>query len=125
MDAEQRGRRWYVTRSLFLGDLPSLDGAAKVDTPVEAVEHINSGGTAVLPAGAWDMADEVLWLLDYSREWREPLLHWARTGTINTPVPTVSHPAEPSPRNPTEASRPGPWPDPPDGLKAGDRLCSL
>lgn len=117
VDAENR--TWYVTRSLFLGGLPGLPGAEQVTDAAQAADVIMAGGIAVLPAGAWDMADEVLWLLDLSREWREHLLHWARTGKIAVPVPAVSHPAEPPPRRPTTSSAAGPWPDPPDGAKAG------
>lgn len=117
MNAENR--TWYVTRSLSLGGLPARAGAEQVSHAVQAADVIKAGGIAVLPAGAWDMADEVLWLLDLSREWREHLLHWARTGKIAVPVPAVSHPAEPPPRRPTTSSAEGPWPDPPDGEKAG------
>lgn len=112
-------RTWYVTRSLFLGHPPPLAGAERVSRAEDAVTVIRSGAVAVLPAGSWDMADEVLWLLDVSREWREHQLHWARTGKIQMPVPTESNPAEPPPRRPTVASTPGTWPDPPDGDKAG------
>jgi len=76
----QRTHTWYVTRSLFLGDPPALTGAAKVADPAQAADVVRAGGIAVLPAGSWDMADEVLWLLDFSPGWREHLLHWARTG---------------------------------------------
>lgn len=115
------GRTWYVTRSLFLGEPPALEGTAKVHSPEQAADRINDGRIAVLPAGAWDMVDEVLWLLDVAPGWREHLLHWARTGKVRTPVPTEEHPAEPPPRQPTVASGEGPWPDPPDGEKAGSR----
>ena len=98
-----------------------MAGAERASDPARAVEVITSGGVAVLPAGAWDMADEVLWLLDVAQGWREHLLHWARTGKIKTPVPTEEHPAEPPPRHATAASGEGPWPDPPDGEKAGPR----
>jgi hypothetical protein len=117
----QRTRTWYVTRSLFLGDLPALTGAAKVADPAQAADVVRAGGIAVLPAGSWAMADEVLWLLDVDPGWREHLLHWARTGQVRRPLPTQEHPAEPAPRRPTLASGRGPWPDPPDGDKAGSR----
>jgi len=115
----QRTRTWYVTRSLFLGDLPAMTGAAKVADPARAADVVRAGGIAVLPAGSWDMADEVLWLLDFNPDWREHLLHWARTGQARRPLPTQEHPAEPAPRRPTLASGEGPWPDSPDGEKAG------
>jgi len=115
----QRTHTWYVTRSLFLGDPPALSGAAKVAAPAQAADVARADGIAVLPAGSWDMADEVLWLLDFSPGWREHLLHWARTGQVRRPLPTQEHPAEPAPRRPTLASGEGPWPDPPDGEKAG------
>jgi len=95
-----------------------LSGAAKVADPARATDVVRAGGIAVLP-GSWDMADEVLWLLDFSPGWREHLLHWARTGQVRRPLPTQEHPAEPAPRRPTLASGEGPWPDPPDGEKAG------
>ncbi len=96
-----------------------MTGAAKVAGPAQAADVARAGGIAVLPAGSWDMADEVLWLLDFSPGWREHLLHWARTGQARRPLPTQEHPAEPAPRRPPLASGEGPWPDPPDGEKAG------
>jgi len=117
----QRTHTWYITRSLFLGDLPAVTGTAKVTDPAQAADVVRAGGIVVLPAGSWDMADEVLWLLDVNPGWREHLLHWARTGHVRRPLPTQEHPAEPAPRRPTLASGEGPWPDPPDGQKAGSR----
>lgn len=110
-------RTWCVTPTLFLGDPPKLSRCVEVASAREAVDVIKSGGSAVLPAGSWDLADEVLWLLDIGPAWRAHQLHWARTGKIRLPVPALDA-AEPAPRHPThEAS--GTWPDPPDGRKAG------
>lgn len=96
-----------------------MTGAAKVADPARAADVVRAGGIAVLPAGSWDMADEVLWLLDFTQVGVSTCLHWARTGQARRPLPTQEHPAEPAPRRPTLASGEGPWPDPPDGEKAG------
>lgn len=44
-----------------------MTGAAKVADPARAADVVRAGGIAVLPAGSWDMADEVLWLLDFTQ----------------------------------------------------------
>ena len=44
-----------------------MTGAAKVADPARAADVARAGGIAVLPASSWDMADEVLWLLDFTQ----------------------------------------------------------
>jgi len=100
-----------------------LTGAAKVADPAQAADVARAGGIAVLPAGSWNMTDEVLWLLDFSPGWREHLLHLARTGQGRRPLPTQEYPAEPAPRRPTLASGEGRWPDPPDGRRLDRGRC--
>jgi hypothetical protein len=91
---------WYVANQLFLGDPPDRPGATAVTTVEAALEVMAAGGEAVLPVGAWDLADEVMWRRDYGRALRRHLLHWARTGAILKPVPKgmPDEPAEPPPR---------------------------
>lgn len=110
--------RWSVTLELFLGEPPEVSGCVEVASAPAAADVIHSGGTAVLPAGAWDLADEVLWLMDVARPWRAHQLHWARTGKLKLPVPDRRDGAEPAPRIPADECS-GTWPDPPDGQKAG------
>lgn len=112
------GETWFVTSQVSLGDPPGEDGVA-VATAQAALDVISSGRRAFLPAGAWDMADEVLWLLDVGPAWRTHQLYWARTGTLQIPVPAEEDWAEPAPRRPTAPASGVGWPDPPDGQKSG------
>jgi hypothetical protein len=114
------GRRtWYVTQRLYLGDHPDRPKTTKVTTADEAVEVISRNGIAVLPEGAWELADEVLWRRGLGVALRKHILHWARTGTILKPIPEgmLDEEAEPEPR--LSAVDPA-WahlPEVPDALK--------
>lgn len=57
---EDEGVHTPITPSLFLGSPPPWDDVVEVSTAAEAFEVINAGGTAVLPADAWQQAEEVL-----------------------------------------------------------------
>jgi hypothetical protein len=52
----------FVTSHLVLGDIPmTVTGLRlRADTPAEAVKIIEAGGTAVLPAGDYEGAADVL-----------------------------------------------------------------
>jgi hypothetical protein len=52
----------FVTSHLVLGDVPTgISGhIVRVESAEEAVQVIDNGGTAVLPAGDWDDAATVL-----------------------------------------------------------------
>lgn len=52
----------FVTSHLVVGEPPTKVSGdiQQVQTAEEAVSVIDSGGTAVLPEGAWDLAEEVL-----------------------------------------------------------------
>lgn len=52
----------FVTSHLVVGDMPTkISGdIQQVQTAEEAVSVIEHGGTAVLPEGAWKVAEDVL-----------------------------------------------------------------
>lgn len=52
----------FVTSHLVVGDMPTTVSGpvVPVQTPEEAVQVIEHGGTAVLPSGAWETAEDVL-----------------------------------------------------------------
>jgi hypothetical protein len=52
-----------VTPRLVLGDVPASGSAQRASTARKAAAIILAGGTAVLPAGAWDKAEATLRLL--------------------------------------------------------------
>lgn len=60
----------FVTSHLVVGDMPTtISGQiTPVQTPEEAVQVIEQGGTAVLPEGTWDLAEQVLVALGADEE---------------------------------------------------------
>jgi hypothetical protein len=71
-EAEVRWAHW-VTPSLYVGERTAVASAA-VSTATDALEVIRGGGTALLPEGAWDVAEETLRGLGLSeREIEAPL----------------------------------------------------
>jgi hypothetical protein len=70
-----------ITPSMLMGDLPArLPNAYRATTTGEALQLINAGLIAVLPAGAWDIAEDVLRVVDSDHAHILQLLHLARTG---------------------------------------------
>lgn len=63
----------YVTPTLFLGDPPALGRVVRVNTVSDAVSLILSGGIAVLPVDAWELADQILAVLGLTEDerWRQ------------------------------------------------------
>lgn len=49
-----------ITPSLFIGEKPDLQDAYEVTSVSDAVQLIRDGLAAVLPEGAWDLAEKVL-----------------------------------------------------------------
>ena len=72
-------RTHYVTPTLFLGEPPELSRTARVSTLPEAVAVIEAGGVAVLPEGAWDLAEQVLGTFT-SPDHLRAQMHFAKTG---------------------------------------------
>ena len=76
------GRTYWVTPTLFVGDLgPSLPHTP-VTTAREALQVIHSGGQALLPAGSWSTVREILTALGGTPEVVEDRIHFAQTGRI-------------------------------------------
>ena len=68
-----------VTPTLFVGWNPvGWGGGTDATTAKEAVAVIDSGGIAVLPPNAWDVAQETLTLLGVDPEWQQVVLGRAR-----------------------------------------------
>jgi hypothetical protein len=61
-DAADGSRSVFVTSHLVLGDIPMMVTGLRLraDNPAEAVKIIEAGGTAVLPAGDYEGAADVL-----------------------------------------------------------------
>lgn len=71
-----------VTPSLFVGDIPEglAEDAYEVRTAGEAIQLINAGLIAVLPDGAWDLAQEILRAITDNHALIEQHLLLARDG---------------------------------------------
>lgn len=73
-----------VTPFLFLGGAPqSLTDVRMVKTASEAARVISQGGSAVLPSGAWDEAEEALHLMSPGSPHVAKQMHFAKTGSLD------------------------------------------
>ncbi len=63
-----------ITPTLFVGSPPPQLSTSVVASSAEAVAVIEAGGSAVLPADRWDLADEVLVAFGASRARRASAL---------------------------------------------------
>lgn len=73
-------RHYPVTPTLFVGPVP--DGGIRVETVKQAVSVIESGGTAVLPEGAWKDAEKVVAKVTSSRRLAHRKVALAKTGRL-------------------------------------------
>jgi hypothetical protein len=72
-----------VTPHLLVSDERSfLDGVLYPETVDEAVSVMRSGGTAQLPAGAWDMAADVLRDFGCDEQYIAMRIRFAQTNKI-------------------------------------------
>ena len=71
-----------ITPTLFLGSPPPHLSTTVVSSSAEAVAVIRAGGSAVLPANRWDLADEVLVAFGASRARRASALMFAQHGVV-------------------------------------------
>jgi len=71
-----------ITPTLFLGSPPPHLSTTVVSSSAEAVAVIKAGGSAVLPANRWDLADEVLVTFGASRARRASALMFAQHGVV-------------------------------------------
>jgi hypothetical protein len=72
-----------VTPTLFIGGCPTFDHI-HCETPTHAYAVILAGGSAVVPEGAWAVAEETLRLLGIDEAWIENRIHYAQTGVLLT-----------------------------------------
>lgn len=82
MGTEEVGKYLFITPALFLGSLSPPFQHETVSTSEEAIEIIESGGTVLLPPGAWDEAAAVLRHFGASDADIRRQIHFARTGKI-------------------------------------------
>jgi len=71
-----------ITPTLFLGSPPPQLSTSVVSSSAEAVAVIRAGGSAVLPANRWDLADEVLVAFGASRARRASALMFVQHGVV-------------------------------------------
>jgi hypothetical protein len=73
----------WITPSLLLGRVPAgMPSATRVSSPTQALAAISAGKIAVLPAGDWDGAKNVLQWLGLPPEMIHDRLTFASTGYI-------------------------------------------
>jgi hypothetical protein len=85
----QEPQTGVVTQKLILGTLPEyghLDGIVECEDANDAVTVITSRGTALLPPGAWDIAEEVLREFGAEDIEIEERIHFAKFGWSLHPV---------------------------------------
>ena len=86
---------------MWLGEKPPLiPTVCYVTTAEQALKAVKAGETAMLPAGAWDVADDVLHQLGLGPLRRAELLRFARFNVLRAVPQGVPDPVE-SPRVPT------------------------
>lgn len=74
-----------ITPTLFLGEPEEaayLHDVEVVETAEQAANAVLLGLTALLPAGAWDKAEQTLRLLGCSPAWIENRITFAMTGQL-------------------------------------------
>lgn len=70
-----------ITPTLFLGEVPEhLPDAYRAETAAEALLLIRDGLAAVLPAGDWESAEQVLRVLNPYHDGVLERIHMAKTG---------------------------------------------
>jgi hypothetical protein len=73
----------YVTPTLFVGEPPRhLSRTVRVSSAAEAVALIESGATAILPKGRYDLADAVLAHFGLDEAARRRQITFGRTGRL-------------------------------------------